>query len=117
MEEVKHLPTEVKDESSHLSVDFVPGAGFLHVEVVEGNIGVEEVDSVPYCGGVANGCMSVEDTAECGGLEKGGVEEIPLKVGEGEELFRRRHREPKMGDDPSFYSKREFKIFITPFRL
>ena len=94
---------DVKDESSHLSVVFVPGAGFLGLEVPERDIGTKEVDGITDSGGVVNGRMRFKDTGEGGSFKETGVEEVPLEVGEREELFGRRHREPKTGDDPSFY--------------
>ena len=106
---------EVKDESSHLSFGFVIGGGFFSIEVVESNVGVEESDGVVDSGGVVNSGSRFEDVHEGGCFEECGEEEIPLEVGQGEELFRGRHREPKTGDDPSFYSVRE--NFISPFQL
>ena len=41
-----------------------------------------------------------------GGFKEASEEEIPLQVGEREELLEGRHREPKTGNDPSFYSVR-----------
>ena len=65
---------------------------------------MEEVNGVAYGGGVVD-CGSGFDNVEEGGrFEETGEEEVPLQVGEGEELVRRRHREPKTGDGPSFYS-------------
>ena len=47
---------DVKDESSHLSIVFIPGARFFGIEVAECNIGAEEVDGVADSGGVTDGC-------------------------------------------------------------
>ena len=93
---------EVKDELSHLSIIFVVGSRFFSVEVAEGNVGAEVVDGVTDSRGVVNSGSGFEDMSERGGLEKHSEEEVPLEVGQGEELFGGRHREPKTGDDPSF---------------
>ena len=42
VEEVERLPADVKDESSHLSVDFGPGTRSFRVEVAECDIGAKE---------------------------------------------------------------------------
>ena len=42
VEEVECLPADVKDKSSHLSVNFGPGSWSFRVEVAEGNISPEE---------------------------------------------------------------------------
>ena len=52
---------------------------------------------------------------ENGSFEEGGEEEVSLEVGQREELFGGRHREPKMGDDPSFlYVEKDFLILFHP---
>ena len=79
------------------------GGGFFGVEVPERDIGAEEVYGVTDGGRVSDGCSGFEDANERGSFEEASEEEVPLQVGEGEELFGGRHREPKMGDDPSFY--------------
>ena len=95
------------------------GCGFFGVEVPERDIGAEKVYSVADGGRVSDSCPGLEDADEGWGFEEAGKEEIPLEVGEGEELFGGRHREPETGDDPSFYmEKRKSKRnFIAPFRL
>ena len=93
----------VKDESSHLSVIFVVGGGFFSVEVLERDIGMEEADGVLNGRGVTDGGSGFEYAEESGGFEKAGEEEVPLKVGEREKLVGGRHREPRTGDDPTFY--------------
>ena len=98
---------DVKDESSHLSVVFVMGGRFLGIEVPERDIGAEEVDGVPNSRRVSDGCSGLKDASESGTFEKTGEEEVPLQVGEGEELFGGRHREPKTGNDPSFYREKK----------
>ena len=110
---------DVKDELSHLSVIFVVGGRFLSVEVLERDIGAEKVDGVPNGGRVSDSCPGLKDASERGSFEETGEEEVSLQVGEGEELVGGRHREPKTGDDPSFYRERVVskKEFITPFRL
>ena len=55
---------DVKDESSHLSVVFVPRAGFLSVEVSECHIGAEEVDGVADSRGVMDGGVGFENASE-----------------------------------------------------
>ena len=55
---------DVKDKSPHLSVVFVMGGRFFHVEVAEGNVDVEEVDSVPNGRGVTNGSPGFQDVRE-----------------------------------------------------
>ena len=119
MEEVERLPTDVKDESSHLSVVFVPGTWFLSVEVSERHIGVEEVDGVTNGRGVADGSVGLEYSSKRGGFEEASVEEVPLEVREREKLLGRRHREPKMGDNPSLYRgfRKIERNFIAPFWL
>ena len=62
-----------------------------------------------------NSGSGFKDACKGGSFEKRSEEKIPLKVGQGEELFGRRHREPKTGDDPSFYSLRE--NLFSPFQL
>ena len=57
MEEVKHLPAEVKDDLFHLSVRLVPRAGFFGIEVVESDVGAEEVDSIMDGRRVVNSSM------------------------------------------------------------
>ena len=54
--------------------------------------------------------------SEGGSFEEGGEEEVPLEVGQGEQLFGGRHRKPKAGDDPSFYIVRgdSRKILLHP---
>ena len=76
---------------------------------------MEQSDGITDGRGVANGSSGFKDMSEGGSFEEGSEEEISLEVGQGEELFGGRHREPKTGDDPSFYRVRE--NFISPFRL
>ena len=61
MEEVERLPTDVKDESSHLSIVFIPGGGFLGIEVPECHIGSEEIDGTTDGRGVTNGGARFKD--------------------------------------------------------
>ena len=104
---------DVKDEASHLSIVFIPGAGFFSIEVVKCNVGAEEVNGIMDGGGVANGGVRFENTGEGRSFEETGVEEVPLQVGERKELFGRRHREPRTGDDPSLYrTEEESKEFL-----
>ena len=112
MEEVKHLPTDVKDEVSHLSVVFIPRAWLLHVEIVEGLVGVEEVNGIADGRGVTDSGVGFKDASEGRRFEEASVEEIPLEVGEGKELFSGRHRESKTDNDPSFYRTRREKRFF-----
>ena len=83
------------------------GGRFLGVEVLERDIGVEEVDGISDSGGVSDGCPGFKDAGERGSFEEASEEEVPLQVGEREKLFRGRHREPKTGDIPSFIEKQK----------
>ena len=110
MEEVEHLPTDVKDELSHLSIVFIPGAWLLCIEVAEGHVDAEEVNGIADGRGAADSGAGFEDASKGRSFKETGVEEVPLKVGEREELFGRRHREPKTGDDPSFYTSQRRRL-------
>ena len=63
--------------------------------------------------GVTNASPGFEDAGKRWGFKKGSEEEVPLKVGKREELLGGRHREPKMGSDPSFYIV-SYKILLLP---
>ena len=92
---------------SHLSIIFIMGGRFLRIEVAEGNVGVEKINGITDGGGVMNSGARFEDVGEGRRFKEAGEEEVPLQVGEGEELFGGRHREPKTGDGPSLYKVRK----------
>ena len=85
-----------------MSIVFVVRTRFLCVEVAKGNVSVEESNGIADGRGITDGGSGFKDLSEGRGFEEGSKEKVPLEVGQGEELFRGRHREPKMGDDPSF---------------
>ena len=96
------MALEVKDKVSQLLVEVVVGRWFLGIEVAKSNVGAEERDGIFDGRGISDDGSRCQKIGEGGGFEERGEEEVPLEVWQGEELFGRRHREPKTGDDPSF---------------
>ena len=59
---------EVKDESSHLSVDLVPGARSFGIEVAESDVGAEKVNGIADSRGVMDGGSGFEGSSQSGGF-------------------------------------------------
>ena len=79
------------------TVKLVVGREFLGIEVVEGNIGVEEGYGISDSGGVSDDGAGLHKLREGNSFEEGGKEEVSLKVGKCEKLGRKRYGEKSKG--------------------